>query len=240
MQILSDEQKRAAYDRYGAASQQPGFDPDAFSNARGPFGGGGFGGFQGFQDFSGAFGGGGGRSQADIFETLFGAFGGQGTRAGRAEFSGSMRGEDIETTVNVSFMEACKGAARSVNVTPVIDCGTCSGSGLKPGAKRSTCGSCHGSGTQTFIIQGGFQMASTCNTCQGTGTVTPKGSQCGECTGLGKVKVKKTVNVDIPAGASRRSGWEDCYRRLTFNPRLSINLVSRCGRRDGRSGSKSR
>lgn len=197
LKILSDDKKRATYDRYGAASQQEGFDPDAFTNSRGPFGAGGF----GFQDFGSAFTSSGGRSQADLFETLFGsAFGGRGGRARSSGFHETYRGDDIEASVGVSFLEACKGVKRSVTVTPVMDCKTCSGSGLKSGAKRSTCSSCGGSGTRTFVIESGFQMASTCPTCQGNGTTVPRGSQCGDCSGLGKVKIRKSVPVDIPPG----------------------------------------
>ncbi|KAG8715681.1 hypothetical protein FRC11_001309 [Ceratobasidium sp. 423] len=196
-EILGDTEKRAAYDQYGSASQQQGFDPNGFAGGRDPFGGGGFG---GFQDFRGAFGAGTGRSQADIFETLFGsAFGGvRGNR--RAGFQETIRGNDIEAAVGIEFLEACHGTSRTINVTPVVDCKPCSGSGLKSGAKRSTCGSCRGTGTRTFVIQSGFQMASTCAECGGTGTTVPKGSQCGDCGGLGKVRIRKTVKVDIPAG----------------------------------------
>ncbi|QRV86339.1 DnaJ domain protein [Ceratobasidium sp. AG-Ba] len=196
-EILGDAEKKAAYDQYGAASQEQGFDPNGFANARGPFGGGGFG---GFQDFGGAFGAGGGRSQADIFEALFGSAFGGGMRGRRSGFQENLRGQDIEAAVGIEFLEACQGTTRTVNVTPVVDCKPCSGSGLKPGAKRSTCGSCKGTGTRTFVIQSGFQMASTCTECGGTGTTVPKGGQCGDCSGLGKVRVRKTVKVDIPAG----------------------------------------
>lgn len=183
---MGDEEKRAAFDRYGAASQQPGFDPNAFSQ--------GFGGF-GFQDFSNAFARSGANSQADLFETLFGAFGG-----GRAKATENYRGDDIGISVNISFLEACKGTTRIVTVHPVINCNTCSGSGLKPGAKRATCGTCGGSGTRTFVIESGFQMASTCPTCQGTGSTVPRSSQCGDCSGVGKVKTRKSVQVEIPPG----------------------------------------
>ena len=191
--LLSDDKKRTAYDQYGAASQQEGFNPDAFAqNGRGPFGAGGF----GFQDF--AFAAGGGRTQADLFETLFG-LGGR-SRSRTQGFTENYRGDDIDASVTVSFLEACKGVKRTVNVTPVMDCKTCSGSGLKHGAKRSNCSSCGGTGTRTFVIESGFQMASTCPACQGVGTTVPRGSQCVDCSGLGKVKIRKTVPVDIPAG----------------------------------------
>ncbi|KAJ9107904.1 hypothetical protein QFC19_002647 [Naganishia cerealis] len=125
--ILSDDKKRAAYDQYGSASQQPGFDADAFS--RSPFGAGGFG---GFQDFGGAFGGArGGGNASDLFEQLFGAFSGGGGAGGRGGPRAPQRGEDIESTITISFMESCSGAKKSVTISPVVECKTCSGSGLK-------------------------------------------------------------------------------------------------------------
>lgn len=205
LQTLSDEKKRAAYDRYGAASQEPGFDPDAFANARGPFGGGGF---AGFQDFGAAFGAGSSQGSADLFEQLFGsAFGGRGrARAG----SENIRGDDLEARIGISFLDAAKGVKRTINITPISNCSTCSGSGLKPGVKKSTCTSCGGTGTRTFVIDSGFQMASTCGSCQGTGTTVPRGGQCSDCGGLGKVRIRKSVSVDIPAGTF--SGM--CHRLL--------------------------
>ena len=197
LQTLKDDKKRAAYDQYGSASQQPGFDPNG---GFGGFGAGGFpGGFRagfGFQDFSQAFGGRGGSAQSDLFEQLFGGFAG----TGRSRASANVRGSDIETTVGVSFLEACKGTTKTVTVQPVSNCGTCKGSGLKEGAKKATCGSCGGTGERVFVINNGFQMASTCDTCEGTGSTIPRSGQCGSCGGVGKVRVKKQVQVTIPAG----------------------------------------
>lgn len=184
--ILKDDKKRAAYDQYGSASQQPGFDPNAFAGARGA------GGFAGFQDFSAAFG---QNSGPDLFEQLFGAFGGRQSRG-----SETARGENLEAIIKITFMEACKGTTKKVNVNPVTDCTTCSGSGLKPGAKRATCTTCGGSGTRTFVIDSGFQMASTCHACAGAGSTVPRSGQCSSCGGLGKVRSSKSVQVNIPAG----------------------------------------
>ncbi|KAH7923983.1 hypothetical protein BV22DRAFT_1113052 [Leucogyrophana mollusca] len=187
--VLKDDKKRAAYDQYGAASQQPGFDPNAF--ARNPFGGGG--GFSGFKDFSEAFG---GSTQGDLFSQLFGnAFGGR-----TSGFSQNTKGANIEAHISVTFMDACKGTTRSLNVNPIAACSSCSGTGLRRGAKRSSCSSCHGTGTRTFVLDSGFQMASTCGTCLGSGSTIPRGSQCVDCSGQGHVRTKKTVNVDIPPG----------------------------------------
>lgn len=101
--------------------------------------------------------------------------------------------------MNLSFLEACNGVLRKVTVTPVVDCKTCTGSGLKAGEKKSQCPACRGSGQRTFQVQG-MVMASTCQTCGGTGSTIPKSARCGECDGVGKVKEKKVLDVEIPAG----------------------------------------
>lgn len=81
----------------------------------------------------------------------------------------------------------------------MVDCETCTGSGLKAGEKKSQCPACRGSGQRTFQVQG-MVMASTCQTCGGTGSTIPKSARCGECDGVGKVKEKKVLDVEIPAG----------------------------------------
>lgn len=170
---------------------------------------GGGGGFGGFQDFGSAFGGARGGNASDLFEQLFGgAFGGAGQNpfgGGGSSFGGAgprarhVRGDDLETTVTLSFTDACAGTKRKVTITPVVDCKPCSGSGLKPGEKKATCSTCRGTGQQAFQVQGMF-MSSTCPTCHGTGTLIPRSSRCGECDGIGRVKEKREVEVDIPAG----------------------------------------
>lgn len=201
--LLSDADKRAAFDKYGTTDgSNPGFNPFGGGS---PFGGGGspFGGFH-------AAG-----SAESIFESLFGgafgggAFGGGafgGGRTARGGFAADTRGENIETSINISFDEACKGTTRTVTISPIERCSPCTGSGLKPDAKRKTCEVCHGTGTRTFVIQGGFQMASTCPACSGTGSTVAPGDECGTCSGAGRIKVKRTVSVNIPAGV------DDGYR----------------------------
>ena len=191
--ILSDDNKRQAYDRYGSASTQEGFDPDAFAR-------GGAGGFGGFQDFGSAFGGRAGNA-GDLFSSLFGgAFGGGGSPFGAGgRPRGPVQGDDLETVINLSFLEACNGVKRKITITPVVDCKPCSGSGLKPGQKRTQCATCKGTGQQTFQVSGMY-MASTCQTCGGQGSTIPRGAKCGECDGVGRVKEKREVEVDIPAG----------------------------------------
>lgn len=101
-------------------------------------------------------------------------------------------------------MEACKGTKTTIEVTPVVDCSPCTGTGLKPGIKRIKCSVCNGTGTRTFVVDSGFRMASTCQACRGVGTVVPQGGNCTSCDGLGKVRQRKSVVVNIPAGTSQR------------------------------------
>ena len=110
-------------------------------------------------------------------------------------------GEDIEVQTNISFMDAAKGVTKEVLITPLVQCGTCSGSGLKKGVSRSECKSCNGTGTRVHFMQGGaFQMASTCTTCNGSGVTTPRGGECGTCGGDGAVRKRQTIQIEIPAG----------------------------------------
>ena len=111
-----------------------------------------------------------------------------------------MRGDDIDVGLNLDFVAACKGVKRTVNVAVVVEHDVCKGSGLKPGRKRETCRTCNGSGVATFAVQGGFQMQTTCTTCRGSGQTTPRDAVCDDCGGVGKVKEKKTVSIDVPAG----------------------------------------
>lgn len=145
--------------------------------------------------------GGGGANPQDIFDSLFGAFGG---RAGGARPGGQSQqvfvGEDIEAQVNVTFLEMAKGATKRVSTTPVVDCPTCHGDGMRAGAKPQTCKSCNGTGTMTFVVQSGFTMASTCQSCGGTGSRVDDKDLCGGCNGVGKVRERKSVEVKIPAG----------------------------------------
>ncbi|GAA5894523.1 uncharacterized protein JCM6883_002127 [Sporobolomyces salmoneus] len=196
--VLSDDKKRADFDRFGSASQQPGFDSDAYARATSSFGGSGFGDFFG-GGMGGGMGGGGGGPGPDIFESLFGAFGGgRGGSAGPRQ--STPVGDDIEISLSIPFIDAAKGASRTVAISPVVDCHTCKGSGMKEGMKKTTCSACGGSGTRTFTIQSGFQMASTCAACGGSGSVAPPGSNCGTCAGVGKVRERRTVEVKIPPG----------------------------------------
>ncbi len=197
-EILSDPQKKEQYDQYGAAGFDPSGQPqpgagDPFGGAGNPFSGfggqGGFGANINFDDLFSAFTGGGG------------PFGGGGQRTGRNPFGQEVLvGDNIEVQTTISFMEAAKGTSKTITITPTVACGSCSGSGLKPGTKRMGCKSCGGTGTQVHFVTGGYQMASTCGTCRGSGQVAPRGSECRTCSGHGVVQERKTITVDIPAG----------------------------------------
>ena len=200
-EMLSDTKKNEAWDQYGAAAfdQGAGFDPSgAASGGGGPFGGGtGPGGFGGFSSagFNGA--------DINFVEDLFSGF--TGGRKGRGSRQSPFQeevlvGQNIEVQTNISFMDAAKGTSKEIFITPLVQCKTCSGAGLKKGQTRSSCKKCGGTGTRVHFMQAGFQMASTCETCGGQGVVIPKGGECGSCSGNGVVRDRKAVNIDIPGG----------------------------------------
>jgi molecular chaperone DnaJ len=174
-EILSDAQKRAAYDQHGHA----GVDPNM----------GGAGGAEGFGGFAEAFG--------DIFGDIFGAQGGGGRR--NAQGRQVYRGNDISYAIEITLEEAAKGKQTQIRVPSWESCDTCQGSGAKPGTTAKTCSSCQGSGT-IHLRQGFFSIQQTCPHCQGTGKIIP--NPCIICSGAGKVKKSKSLKVDIPAGIS--------------------------------------
>lgn len=173
--ILSDEQKRAAYDRYGH---------DAFTQGGmgGAGGGPGMGGF----DFSSGF--------ADIFEDLFGMGGGGGRRQ---QQSGPARGSDLRYNLEVSLEEAFKGKQQTINITTSVACESCHGSGGEKGSAPVTCTTCQGAG-RVRASQGFFTIERTCTTCQGMGKIIK--NPCKTCAGSGRVRKDKTLSVSIPAG----------------------------------------
>jgi molecular chaperone DnaJ len=198
-ELLTDPQKKAAWDQFGSAAFDHGAGPGPGPGPGGdPFGGAAGGPFGGAGGFSG------GGFGADFnFEDLFRGFtGGRRDRSGgRNPFQQEILvGESIEVQTNVSFMEAAKGTSKTITITPLTTCKTCSGNGLKPGTQRSECKSCGGTGTRVHFMSGGFQMASTCGTCGGQGVTIPKGGECRTCSGNGVIRERKTINVDIPGG----------------------------------------
>ena len=172
-EMLSDGQKRTAYDQHGFAGVDP--------NMRGGAGGG-----EGFGGFAEAFG--------DIFGDVFGGRqqGGRG-QGGRQVY----RGGDLSYAMEVTLEEAAHGKDAQIRIPSWDDCTTCHGSGAKPGTKVVTCTTCHGHG-QVQMRQGFFSVQQTCPTCKGNGKLIPE--PCSTCMGVGKTKTNKTLEVKIPAG----------------------------------------
>ena len=169
--MLSDGQKRAAYDQYGHAGVDP--------NMRGGPGAEGFGGF------AEAFG--------DIFGDVFGG-GGRGRAGGGRQV---FRGSDLSYAMEITLEEAAEGKEAQIRIPSWDDCGTCKGTGAKPGTKPITCTTCHGAGA-VQMRQGFFSVQQTCPTCHGSGKIIPE--PCATCHGQGKIKNNKTLEVKIPAG----------------------------------------
>ena len=169
---LSDDQKRAAYDKYGHAAFEHG----------GGAGAGGFGG-AGFGD---AFG--------DIFGDIFGG-GRQGGSSGQR--NNVYRGADLRYNMEVSLEDAAKGTETKIRIPVQSACETCKGSGARPGTQPVTCTTCAGHG-QVRMQQGFFSVQQTCPKCHGNGKMVK--DACPTCSGAGRVKQNKTLSVKIPAG----------------------------------------
>lgn len=187
---LKDEQKRAAYDRFGHA---------AFENGGG--GGNGFaGGAGGFTDLG------------DIFETIFGGGFANGGGAGR---KASRRGADLRYDLEISLEEAFNGKTMPITIDVSAPCDDCDGSGASPGTGVKTCTTCNGHG-QVRAQQGFFVVERTCPSCHGAGQVIE--TPCRSCRGEGRVDKRKTLSVNIPAGVDdgnriRLSGEGECGAR---------------------------
>jgi len=176
--VLSDEQKRAAYDRYGHAG------------VNGGGGGGGFGGGQqGFHDVN------------DIFSQVFGdAFGDVfGGRGGGRQNNGPRRGSDLRYDLEITLEQAYKGAEVEISVPSTLTCETCEGTGAKKGAKPTTCSTCAGQG-RVRQANGFFQVERTCPSCGGAGQKISQADVCTTCHGHGQVRKTRTLNLKVPAG----------------------------------------
>jgi len=168
--VLFDEEKRAAYDRFGHAAFEQG--------GQGGQGGGGFGG-AGF---------------SDIFEDMFGDFVGGG---GRGNSQGSGRGSDLRYNMEITVTKAFTGDKTNIRVPTSISCGDCSGIGTKGGAAPDSCPTCNGHG-KVRAQQGFFTIERACSTCRGAGKFIK--DPCSGCSGSGRVHQEKTLSVTIPAG----------------------------------------
>jgi molecular chaperone DnaJ len=179
--VVGDETKRAEYDEV---------------RRQGPMGGMGFGGARSGGGFNP---GAGGYEGADLGDLLGGMFGGGGRRGRQNQSRGRapQRGADLEATLRMTFREAFNGMETALHLTSDLPCGTCSGSGAKPGTTPTMCQHCRGSGVSDDN-QGMFSFSSPCPVCGGAGSVIT--SPCGTCRGGGVEKRAREVKVRIPAG----------------------------------------
>lgn len=174
-QVLSDDQKRSVYDRFGHAGLQ---------------------GMGGMSDFSEGFG-----DLGSIFEELFSGFGGFSTSSGRRGTQ-PRRGADLRADIRLTFEEAVFGVEKEIDVPRLETCEHCTGTGAEPPTTPVTCSTCNGAGElhrrQQSPLFGTVVTATPCTTCNGTGEVIP--SPCTECKGQKRVRVTRKLNVKIPAG----------------------------------------
>lgn len=179
-EILSDGQKRAAYDQYGHA----GTDPNGFGG--GGFGGGDFGGF------------------GDIFDMFFGGGGGGGF--GGAQARRPQKGSDLRYDLRIEFEEAAFGVEKTITIPRYEKCSACDGTGAKKGTKVETCPKCHGTGQVAHSQRtafGHFQTVKPCPECHGEGKIIKE--PCPKCHGQGKERINKKLQVKIPAGVDTGS-----------------------------------
>jgi molecular chaperone DnaJ len=170
-EVLSDSQKRAAYDQFGHA----GVDGQA--------GAGGFGA--------------GGASFSDIFGDVFGdIFGGGGGGGGRGR-GGPQRGSDLRYTLEIDLEQAVKGTTAKIRVPTLVRCDECTGTGARKGSSPVTCTTCGGVG-QIRMQQGFFSVQQTCPNCRGKGKMIA--DPCGKCYGRGLIEETKTLSVKVPPG----------------------------------------
>ncbi|GAA4693592.1 molecular chaperone DnaJ [Nocardioides nanhaiensis] len=172
-EVLSDPQKRAAYDRGGN-----------------PFGAGGA-----------DFGQGAGFSFTDIMDAFFGGQGPGGGGGGRGPRSRVRRGQDALIRLEISLAEAAFGVSREIKVDTAVLCSTCGGDGAAPGSRPVPCETCHGQGEVAHVQRsflGEIRTLRPCAACRGFGSIIP--DPCRECAGDGRVRSRRTLTVKIPAG----------------------------------------
>lgn len=173
--VLSDEQKRANYDRFGTADGMGG---------------------SGYVDFSDIFG---GMGMDDIFSSFFGG-GAAGGHAGRQQ---QRQGRDMAISLSVTLEEAAQGCTKTISYDRLAPCEDCHGTGLAEGAKEEPCKRCHGTGYVTQVqrsIFGQVQSSAPCPDCHGEGTVIDH--PCDMCDGQGRTPTHEKLDIKVPAGIS--------------------------------------
>lgn len=190
---MSDDEKRSIYDRYGEAGLKGG-GPGDFTN---PF---------------------------DLFESIFDLGGmGMGGMGGRGSRNRATEGEDQVYNLVLNFKEAIFGIEKDIDISRLETCGTCNGSGAKPGTQPTKCSTCGGQGQVISAARtplGVFQQVSTCSACGGTGE---NSTPCNTCNGDGRVRKSKRISLKVPAGVDAGS-------------RLRVRGEGNAGRRGGPPG----
>lgn len=174
-EVLSDDEKRSLYDRFGEAGVKGGGGGPEFNN---PF---------------------------DLFETFFGGRMGGGMGGRQQRRSAPVQGDDERYDLTLDFLEAVFGTERQIDVSRMEACGTCAGSGAKPGTTPSSCGNCGGQGQVVSVANtplGMFQQVTTCPRCGGSGEISVP---CGGCGGQGRTRKSKVVSLKVPAGVDSGS-----------------------------------
>ncbi len=191
--VLSDADKRQRYDQFGHAGMDGG-------------------GFDGMGGFPGGY----SADMGDIFENLFSGIFGGGTTSRAASANAPRRGKDINTGINISFMEACMGKSQEISITHMEKCSACGGSGCEGGSTTEVCPDCQGRGSVKVTQQtplGVYSSSRPCPHCSGKGSIIR--NPCAKCRGVGRMRVQKKVSISVPAGIDdgqtlRVSGEGDC------------------------------
>ncbi|MGI8603215.1 MAG: molecular chaperone DnaJ [Verrucomicrobiales bacterium] len=193
-EVLSDEQKRAAYDRFGHAA----FAAGGVGGGPGGFGGGGF--HDPFEVFREVFGGGGG-GMGGIFEEFFGGGAGGGGGARRSR-DGRQRGSDLRYDLQITLEEAAFGAEKELELEKLNACDECKGTGSRGNGGTKKCTTCNGQG-QVVSTRGFFQIQQTCPDCGGSGQIVA--NPCPGCRGQGRKQSTTRIKLRIPHGIQEGS-----------------------------------
>jgi molecular chaperone DnaJ len=183
-EVLSNTDKRAAYDRFGHQAFTQGGGHGGYGAGHDPF--------DIFREVFGA-GRGGGGGAGGIFESIFG----DGVHGEAGERGGRGRGSDLRYDMRITFQEAARGVEKEIEISKLQACDTCHGSGAEPGSKVTTCPTCGGQG-QVAVTRGFFNIAQTCPRCRGAGQTIEK--PCHTCHGDGRVEKTSKIKIKIPAG----------------------------------------
>ena len=203
-EVLSDADKRSRYDAYGHAGVDPNFTGGASQGC------GGFSGFGGFEDFD----------LGSIFDSFFG-----GGATGSSRRTAARRGEDIHTTIMLSFEEAAFGCEKEISITRIEECSECSGTGAEKGTAVETCTRCSGTGQVRSTRRtplGVISNTETCSECRGSGKTIK--TPCSECHGEGNVRKSRKIKLSVPVG-------------IDEGQTISLRNEGNSGRNGGPSGS---